>query len=324
MPSFPGPIFVVGMPRSGTKLLRGLLNSHSQIGIPLNETELLPSWIRKWAHFGNLHNRDTFEAFYQYNIETFYFQNRLREHGQQIASQKWFDLCDGDFSIANVFEQLIRHDADIHDGIWGDKSPSYLRHLPEIKAVFPQAKFIHIVRDVRDYVLSIEKAFGKNRFRAAQRWSDAILKAQKDGETFAEQYTFVHYELLVDNPEPLLRKLCDFIGVNFEEGMLDLSRPTENLGDTKGQATVVAGNYGKYKAQMSNQEIRELEELAGEALRSLNYECAFTGPSRRLEAIEEYRYHLQDIVALLRQEAQESGWRSSLRRRIGHFWKTQL
>ena len=59
--------------RGRDELLRGMLNGHSQLFIPLNETEFLPSWIRKWASFGDLSNRHTFMAFYQRFVDTFYF-----------------------------------------------------------------------------------------------------------------------------------------------------------------------------------------------------------------------------------------------------------
>ena len=64
MSEFQGPLFVVGMPRSGTKLLRGLLNEHSRIGIPLNETEFLPHWLRSWTERGDLSEPAAFERFY--------------------------------------------------------------------------------------------------------------------------------------------------------------------------------------------------------------------------------------------------------------------
>lgn len=177
-----GPVFIVGMPRSGTKLLRGMLNGHSKIFIPLNETEFLPAWIRRWASFGDLSNRHTFMEFYQQFVDTFYFQNRMAEHGEQIKPDVWYNRCNGEFSIANVFKQLILHDAAVPDGaIWGDKSPSYLHHIDGIRAIYPQAKFIHLIRDARDYVLSLEKAFGKNKLRAAQRWNDAMILANAEG-----------------------------------------------------------------------------------------------------------------------------------------------
>ena len=76
---------------------------------------------------------------------------------------------------------LIRHDANVPEGgIWGDKSPSHLHHIESIRAIYPSTKFIHLIRDARDYVL-----FGKGFERkaaAAQRWNDAILLAKAEGE----------------------------------------------------------------------------------------------------------------------------------------------
>ena len=261
------PLFIVGMPRSGTKLLRGMLNQHPEIGIPLNETEFLPAWIRRWASFGDLSNSRTFLEFFQQFHETFYFQNRLREHGQCIKPDVWYLRCKGDFSIANVFEQLIRHDVDLpKGGIWGDKSPSYVRHISLIQSIFPTARFIHLVRDARDYVLSLENAFGKNRLRAAQRWNDSVLLAQQEGTVLGENFCMVRYEDLVDQPELEARKLCVFLNVEYEAQMVSLSRATENLGDTKGATNIVAGNYGKYQEKMTLDEIAAVESYCADAL----------------------------------------------------------
>ena len=262
------PLFIVGMPRSGTKLLRGMLNQHPEIAIPLNETEFLPAWIRRWASYGDLSNRHTFMNFYQQFYDTFYFQNRLIEHGQSIKADVWYLKCKGDFSIANVFEQLIRHDAGLPEGgIWGDKSPSYVRHISLIQSIFPTARFIHLVRDARDYVLSLESAFGKNRLRAAQRWNDSVVLAQKEGVELGDKFCMIRYEDLVDHPEEQARKLCAFLQVEFYSEMLSLNRPTENLGDTKGETNIVSGNHGKYKMLMTEKEVANVEAYCAESLR---------------------------------------------------------
>ena len=181
----------------------------------------------------------------------FIFKNRLSEHGEQICPDVWYNRCEGDFSIANVFEQLIRHDANVPDGaIWGDKSPSYLNHIESIRAIYPTTKFIHLIRDARDYVLSLEKAFGKNKLRAAQRWNDAIFLAKEEGERLGTDFIEVRYEDLVDAPHREACRLCTFLELDFEAGMTALQRATENLGDTKGAQQIVVN--GIRKIQNSN------------------------------------------------------------------------
>ncbi len=319
------PVFIVGMPRSGTKLLRGMLNGHSQVFIPLNETEFLPAWIRRWASFGNLSNRHTFMEFYQRFVDTFYFQNRMAEHGEQIRPDVWYNRCDGDFSIANVFEQLIRHDAKVPEGaIWGDKSPSYLNHIESIRAIYPTAKFIHLIRDARDYVLSLEKAFGKNRLRAAQRWNDAMFLAKEEGERLGSDFIEVRYEDLVDAPEREARRLCSFLALDFESSMIALQRATENLGDTKGAQRIVAGNYGKYKTQMNTDELRSVEAYCAEGLNQMGYTVLqHTGPNNRLTPLEERKHQAGDVWRLIQIDARDKGWFEAMNSRVSHFIKTQ-
>ena len=104
---FNGPLFLVGMPRSGTKLLRGLLNEHSRIGIPLNETEFLPRWLRDWTSFGDLSDRAAFERFFADVSGSVYFVKRLEEHGSRIDPSAWHSAC-RDYTAPAVFEALRR------------------------------------------------------------------------------------------------------------------------------------------------------------------------------------------------------------------------
>ena len=246
--SFNGPIFIVGMPRSGTKLLRALLNAHPDIHIPLNETEFLPTWERRWASFGDLSNHRRFVEFYAHVTQTFYFAYRSREHGKQIDMGTWYCACDGDFSLTNVFEALLRHDSGAgNQGIWGDKSPSYIGHIPLLMRLYPKAKIVHIVRDARDYALSIEKSFGKSRLRAAHRWSELVASAFAAEHRFPDSVHRLRYEDLLDSPEAQLKQLCHFLHVPFTETMLSLSHSPENLGDTTGARHIVGGNHSKYR-----------------------------------------------------------------------------
>ena len=319
------PLFIVGMPRSGTKLLRGMLNSHPEIGIPLNETEFLPAWIRRWAGFGDLSQHHNFMSFYQQFNDTFYFQNRMREHGEMIKPDIWYLRCEGDFSIANVFEQLVRHDADLPIGrIWGDKSPSYVRHIADIRAFFPNAKFIHLVRDARDYTLSLQRAFGKNRLRAAQRWNDSVLQAEQEGLSLGADFCTVRYEDLVDRPQTEIEKICTFLDVDFVPEMVELSRATENLGDAKGQTEILAGNYGKYLTQMTPSEIEEVESYCVDGLRSMGYDVGYQGRLKRLSTLELRRHQLGDAYRLIQKDAETQGWMASIESRVGHFIKVMF
>jgi hypothetical protein len=88
------------MPRSGTKLLRGLLNRHPRIGVPAIETEFLPWLARHFEHFGDVRDPEYFDAFHRAMSRHSYFQWR-REHGQAVEARRWQAAC-VDFSVAGV------------------------------------------------------------------------------------------------------------------------------------------------------------------------------------------------------------------------------
>ncbi|MFT5681789.1 MAG: hypothetical protein ACI8RZ_002701, partial [Myxococcota bacterium] len=307
---------------SGTKLLRGLLNEHSRIGIPLNETEFLPHWLRSWEDFGDLSDPTAFAAFHAAVIGSVYFVHRLEEHGQQISAADWHARCTG-FTPQAVFEALIRHDTGVVPGdIWGDKSPGYLAHLLDLKSVFPAAKFIHIIRDARDYCMSMKQAFGKSTTRAAQRWQDRIAIARKQSASFTIDYAEVRYEDLVTTPEPHLRRLCEFLGVPFEPGMLSLSRPTENIGATKGAQRIVSSNTEKWRTAMPDKQRALIERLTGDVLRSLDYpvtetgRCAVSGPHMLL-------LQAHDGFQLTRRETDKRGVIGAVKFRLRLFAETR-
>ncbi|PQP35618.1 hypothetical protein C6A37_01585 [Desulfobacteraceae bacterium SEEP-SAG9] len=249
---FNGPIFVVGMPRSGTKLLRDLLNQHPKIRIPRVETNILPSWVNNWQKYGDLSKRSTFNKFYRKMLLMSYFVY-MKEDNQLIEAYIWYNLCKN-FTPAGVFEALVRHDAGVGyntSKIWGDKSPSHIRHTPLLKKLFPEARFIHIIRDVRDYCLSINKAWGKNMIRAAQRWRDDLRRIKSDSRQFKYDYFEVKYEDLISQPADTLRRICGFLDIEFETNMLKLSEPSEKWGgDAKGMKEIKIDNINKYRYLM--------------------------------------------------------------------------
>jgi hypothetical protein len=82
---FSGPLFIVGMPRSGTKLLRDLLRGHPLIGIPTTEANLLPRWAAEWHRLGDLSDRERFAAFYRRAVRAPYFLLMEKHTGGQVA-----------------------------------------------------------------------------------------------------------------------------------------------------------------------------------------------------------------------------------------------
>ncbi len=297
--SFTGPIFIVGMPRSGTKLLRSLLNNHSAIGITVNESGYLPYFYHNFANYEPIQVRENFSRFFHDFSETTFFQ-RLTDNNPFIDEERWYAEIKT-WSYAGVIEAFYRYYAKSENKkIWGDKTPSYMLEMPLLKSLFPTAKFIHIIRDVRDYSLSINKAWNKNILRASQRWNDAINRSRKDAQSLPQSdYMEVRFEELVSSPQVVLPKICDYLGIAIEQNLAHLDKPSENLGDAKGSAEIVKDNYGKWKGKMKEAQITKIERICHPLLSQLGYPTADYKDSLRLGKTEMRWYKILDGLNFL-------------------------
>jgi len=318
--SFIGPLFVVGMPRSGTKLLRSLLNQHPLIHIAEIETHFLPFWFNHWDEFGDLSNKENFSSFYKKAISLPYFVY-MQENSGLISQDEWFYSCDK-YDVASVFEALIRNDTNVsktENGIWGDKTPSYLTHVPFLKSLYSEAKVVHIVRDVRDYCLSSKNAWGKNVIRAAFMWQQNISEFRKNLNTYPTDILELRYEDLIDDPGTELQRICDFIDIPFNQDMITLSQPSENLGDAKGKKSVVSSNKGKYLNAMNPHIRRKIERIAFSVLKSYGYPVQGRSTKVTISGGRLRLYQLLDGINLVRFEARERGFFNALKFRWSLF-----
>ncbi len=262
-------LFIIGMPRSGTKLFRELLNNHDKIFIPDNETVFITKYLKKYGHkslsaaeIGKIIDeiKKTLFAQRYLNTRNFNFDNLQAE----------------DINITN-FIHLFFHEMcnQIHGDarIIGDKSPNYIYDVKLLMSYFPNVKFIHIVRDPRDYVLSMNKAWGKNIYRAAYRWKKAVSQLNKTDYSEKDKVFEIRYEDLIQHPETTLMKVCNFLEIEYAEGLIKLDKGVENLGDAK-SASIKTNNAKKYLDELSNREIRRIEKLTHPVL-SYYYEGMF-------------------------------------------------
>ena len=296
---FNGPLFMVGMPRSGTKLFRAILNQHS--------TEFLPYWAKNWGRFGDLSSKENFKKFYNAVVKLSYFKY-MRDRGRVINCDNWHHRC-RTYDVAGVFEALVKHDTGVKDDavIWGDKSPSYLRHLTLLKTLYPDTKFIHIIRDVRDYCLSINNTWSKNMIRAAQRRNDDIKKCRSDAMGLDDDYLEVLYEDLLTNTETVLKRTCEFLGVGFEQQMLQLDKPTENIGSAKGYIGIYSKNIRKYRSKMDRNLRIKIESIAADLLRDIGYEIEYDKDPVRVPQSVMRIYQIADGINTLKFYYKERG-----------------
>lgn len=292
-------LFIVGMPRSGTKLLRDLLNRHPDVAIFPNESHFFPRMPALIEKHGDPRRRERFARLYA-ELEGTRFMRRIRADGISIERDDWFARIDGG-GARDVLKALFAcYAAMTGRRIVGDKTPEYLTEVPVLSGFFPHAKFVHIVRDPRDYVVSMRKAWGKSLPRAAQRWKTSIRKFRHDVTRADVDWIELRYEDLVTSPREVLGRLCAFIGVPFHDAMLTLERPSENLGDTRGERSIVASNFGKWRRELCERDTHRVERIAGALMAELGYQPEHEAGDEDVSSWRLAAYRVRDGLSLVR------------------------
>jgi hypothetical protein len=316
------PFFVVGNPRSGTKMLRELLNASPAIWISDVESNFIPRFTREIARYGDLARFENFERLAADLDGTRAFWHWARR-GVRLDRRRWFDACprhDWPGVLHGLFRCVfpLEMPGDRRPWetlVWGDKTPLYMIEMPLLAALFPAARFVHIVRDPRDCALSSAAAWGNSLLRSAQEWADRVGKCRADGEALdSERYVEVRYEDLLADLPGVLARLFDFLGVPPPVDPGRLARVPENVGSARGAARVLAENQRKWQCRMSPAMRRRFESVCGALLDALGYDREYPDIEPwRVPAMRMRAYALRDAwrqVEFRRREL--GGWRASL------------
>jgi hypothetical protein len=283
----PGLVFICGFPSSGTDLLKNLLNAHPDIRIS-GEFPLLPSLARRFGD--RLSPPEAREAIKEIVACDIY--RNLARQSLEIAEP-------GSTTFAAVYAGLLQ----VEPFRWtGNKTPQNAENIEPLNRLFPQARFILIVRDPRDVALSWKKKWGKDPLLCAERWNSrmsGVLDALSslDGQRFH----VVTYEDLLGDHEAVGRRICAFLGLEFDARMREPHRFVESLTEGKlnyGQP-VLPDNTRKWKRELAPAAVRRIEEIAFDACRRLGYPLEFGTRSVRMSAFERLRGRLVDSFAML-------------------------
>lgn len=210
------PFFVVGAGRSGTTLLRLILAGHSRLHIP-PETWFLRPLVRDFPLTGALTQPQLQRA-----VETMVQHERwpdldlpADELRSQVAALTRSTLVD---LIDIVYRHLLAANGKQR---LGDKTPNYFAIVPELLTLYPDAKFIYLVRDGHDVAMSWIDAGWQRYYDSGFEWPAAMAAMRRDRATCPSHVLEVRYESLVRHPAETARTICSFLGEAYECGMLD-------------------------------------------------------------------------------------------------------
>ncbi len=283
---------IVGSPRSGTTLLRFMLDSHSELAIP-PETGFLTLGAKLKGR-GNRLRENFFRAIVNYPEQSPAWPDfEVPEETLRAALNAITP-----FNVSEGYRAFYRlYAARQGKSRWGDKTPIYCLSLDDIRRVLPEARFVHIIRDGRDAALSLREMWfspGREIETQAAYWRECVLAARRAGLGRGD-YLEVRYEDLIFKTAETLQRVCAFIGLSCEPAMLSYyTRTPERLREHKGRSradgTPLLTRDERFRQQelttappdpkrvlawkrvMSAEEQRRFRHVAGDLLKELGYE----------------------------------------------------
>ncbi|MDZ7744508.1 MAG: sulfotransferase [Candidatus Saccharibacteria bacterium] len=276
-PKFNGPLFVIGMSRSGTKLLMNILNNSPEICIPSSESHFIPYLVENFSkNRFPLNKRDKNKLKYILTEGIFYHEvKRETKEFDELHIDSILKAKNVQEVIENTIRQTSKDQSKKDATIWGDKTPNNLLHICLLKKAFPEAKFVHIIRDPRERALSAHKAWGANMYLSADRWRRSVESARRQGQAIGADYIEVQYEKLVNHPEKEVEKVCTFLNIRFSNSLLYFEDPLENHNTagskTNAAQTIVKNNTEKFRTEVSSDIVKRMEMIASPTIIQLGY-----------------------------------------------------
>jgi sulfotransferase family protein len=263
------PVFVVGPGRSGTTLLRMMLSAHPNIFVSSEGAYVCPLRCKISSH-GDLRDIQNLDRLRIELLPWLEAVNYLSPPGiDELAA--WVDRfgCDERALITffGTWEARVLGKGDL--AWWGDNEPSHVFNIPYFKSLFPNCKFILMIRDPRDVYASFQAAWP--RFRTAETsallWErcllHGLLAASCLGDSTVKQ---VRYEDLVTHPKEQLEEICEFLDVEYTDAMLKFHEieAARNLSSVDHHRNIVkpvfTSSVGKYRQILTREEIATIEQ----------------------------------------------------------------
>ena len=280
--SFDKMVFIVGVSRSGTTLMRRVLNKSTKFAL-LDENNYMghlwpPLAMRKvFSRFGSLNIDQNVvklvDWFYSSDFDNY---SRLKTVSWQW---QWFRdevpkeqllerILSSDRSEKGIYLVFMELFCEEREGeVIGEKTPSHIKYIDTIMQWYPDAKIIHMLRDPRAiYTSEVRRRQEKSpsppyrqlrkfplllklflMFQVTWTWGDALKRYRKYSEKYGSNYRVVQFESMIGSPESEVRSICDWVGVEFQEIMLEQQVMSEGFTQgKKGFDTTASRRWEKH------------------------------------------------------------------------------
>ena len=283
-------IFMIGIQRSGSNLLRLMLNELPEIAAP-HPPHILQRMMPLVPRYGNLGSDRVFSLLVD-DVCRLVETNPVPWEGVTLDRKDVAARCRAR-SLVAVFGAVY----DVMAQTWGArtwccKSLANIYYLPEIEDYFSDAKYIYLYRDGRDVAVSFSKAVvgEKHFYHIAKEWNEAQQLALSFRKRIPSKRFFnLSYEELTTDTERAIRSLCGFLGVEYKPSMLEFHKSAEakraasasNLWENVTNP-LMRNNSRKFLKEARENDIRIFESVAGDSMDVLGYERLFAKKGKEL------------------------------------------
>jgi hypothetical protein len=280
--------FIVGRGRSGTTLLQTMLDANPAVIVPF-ESRLIMHLQKEYAHVTKWDAALVGKFLADLSTDVYYSKYWKME---ESALKKAIAAIPAESLSFSILCKLVYlsfpsayHKSKVR--IIGDKNPVYSIFIEELRTIFPEAKFIHLVRDHRDNVVSFKKVFKKDGSPAvlAKGWKiyNEIIEHSKKRDP--KHFLTLRYEDLVSDLALTLQRVCDFLSIPFDPGMLEYqSGLMQENGNILGKVMaelhpnltgpVTAAQVDKWKMELSSNDLSLIESMVGKTAERYSYHPA--------------------------------------------------
>ncbi|MCB0704432.1 MAG: sulfotransferase [Saprospiraceae bacterium] len=277
----PAPFFIIGTPRSGTTLLSVMLENHSEVYVDGESVGI--SLAREFGYFKRVLSQNPTKS-----KEQLLARICAQSYKGRLANLIPEEIIAQSIDVRTLLSESVNQFAAVAGKkMWGDKTPELIFHIPAILELFPNARFIQMVRDGHSNAASLHQRQYYPLDLAAQYWKEINgLGLAYQYILGPNQFLLLRYEELLQDPSAAMRKVCKFLSIPFESEILDLSKASSTKGDGAYVAKTIDSNrIDSWKKKLSAADILRIEKICGDLLNALDYELLQLGDPAKAKSL---------------------------------------
>lgn len=217
--------FIIGLPRSGTTLLEQMLDAHSKVAVcpEISSGMAFSRILKDDQQIDYQKGLLLLNAFHQWAKS---FDDPIKDCLNKLATtESYYPLNPSEFYDALMKLYTTTKKAEI----FGEKTPENLFYLPTIKRILPHSKYIVLIRNPMDVLLSMCECLGlalkesvtdRLIFQLAPIVKKGLHELYVKKNLVGQKQIWIHYETLIANPESTLKDLCQFLDITYEQEMM--------------------------------------------------------------------------------------------------------